>query len=326
MVAQFRALGGVVENVRAVEGGLGLCSCDASKPVLARLPENLMLPCDETELRDGQLVVKHAASMAEAERNFFGRYQRAFSWGSARGSVCTEFVSEFDRLPSELRAHLARDFAMALPSEGTREDRIMTWFLNSGSIGWKGRRVLIPVLELAARAAEGLGYTAEPSALRIQGEVQSDILVGYGALDPLAVFSRFGVASPQPQAFSLPAEAQTGATHLDIGRQLGVQEKRGDFPVPRMRMEQDRILLSYLMVGDRNRQRLSRGIFHTLMREAGVRGADETFDVILHLNRNKFLGLVAQLEPHRGPLVSVLKRMARYQLEALAHCIGTREL
>ena len=54
--------------------------------------------------------------------------------------------------------------------------------------------------------------------------------------------------------------------------------------------------------------------------------ADEVFDRILHFNRMKFLKLLAALEEQEGDLVLMLRRMARFQLEAMSNCIGSREL
>ena len=62
------------------------------------------------------------------------------------------------------------------------------------------------------------------------------------------------------------------------------------------------------------------------MREAGATDPDDLFDRILSFNWQKFLNLLAVLEPHEGDMVSTLARTARYQLEAMSHCIGSREL
>jgi hypothetical protein len=57
-----------------------------------------------------------------------------------------------------------------------------------------------------------------------------------------------------------------------------------------------------------------------------VQNPDEVFDFILRFNALKFLELLELLEPHDGELVVTLRRVARYQLEAMAHCIGSREV
>jgi hypothetical protein len=88
----------------------------------------------------------------------------------------------------------------------------------------------------------------------------------------------------------------------------------------------DSLTLSYLTIGSSRNPRLSRGIFRTLMREAGIENPDEGFDEVLCYNRRGFLGLLAALEPHEAPMITNLRRMARYQLAAMTHCVGAREL
>ena len=85
-------------------------------------------------------------------------------------------------------------------------------------------------------------------------------------------------------------------------------------------------MLSYLMIGNPKFPRLSRGIFRTLMKQAGAPNLDEVFDFILHFNRTRFLGLLAALEPLGGEMAVTLRKMARLQLERMSHCIGTRDL
>jgi hypothetical protein len=64
------------------------------------------------------------------------------------------------------------------------------------------------------------------------------------------------------------------------------------------------------------------------MRAAGITDdeADETFDRILHFNRIRFVRLLDSLAPLDGKLVVTLRKMARFQLETMSWCIGTREV
>jgi hypothetical protein len=62
------------------------------------------------------------------------------------------------------------------------------------------------------------------------------------------------------------------------------------------------------------------------MREAGLENADEAFDSILNFNWTRCLNLLAVLEPYQGGMISTLRKVARYQLESMSYCIGSREL
>src|SRR5580704_15806069 len=81
LLAEFRALGGTAENIALGHGqsGRGLFPIDPAKPVRVRTPPNLLVPSEDTELRNGQLVVKASAMIGVRERSFFDHYQKEFS-------------------------------------------------------------------------------------------------------------------------------------------------------------------------------------------------------------------------------------------------------
>jgi hypothetical protein len=81
-----------------------------------------------------------------------------------------------------------------------------------------------------------------------------------------------------------------------------------------------------MMIGNMEAPRLSKAIFVSIMKEAGTPNPEEQFDSVLHENRLKFLRLLGLVEPVQGELGRSLRTMIRYQLEAMSHCVGIREL
>ena len=84
LLTEFRALGGVADNVAIRQGSLGrgVFPVDPEKPVRLRAAPNLLVPSADTELRGGRLVVKASSNLGERERIFFERYQQEFLWGA----------------------------------------------------------------------------------------------------------------------------------------------------------------------------------------------------------------------------------------------------
>jgi hypothetical protein len=80
------------------------------------------------------------------------------------------------------------------------------------------------------------------------------------------------------------------------------------------------------MLGNGNSPRLCRGIFRRVLREAGFKDADETFDKIRPANFRHYLALLEDLEAVDGSMALTLRRMARHQLQALSNCFGAREI
>jgi hypothetical protein len=111
-----------------------------------------------------------------------------------------------------------------------------------------------------------------------------------------------------------------------IQRDINFKSKRASFAVPDFKIEDNQVTLSGLMIGNKRAPKLSRGVFVSIMKEAGIPEPELEFDTILHINRMGFLSLLGKVEPVRGELGRTIRTMIRYQLEAMSHCIGTREL
>jgi hypothetical protein len=328
MLSAFRALGGTADNIRLGQGplGRGLFPIDPARPIRLRLPENLLFPIDDIELVGERIRMRDRARIKEPEREFFEGYENAFSWGGGGRSESADFVASLDALPEEVRALLITEFAMGELFEGDPVERGLKKFLRSRLIEWKGRDVAMPLIELANHDASGLPYQLAGAHLQIEGPASDEVLACYGGQDSLGIFMGFGFACPQPGAFSLPQNMTIGARELRIERDASRRVRRGDVWTPQLNSKGKKLELSFLMIGNPIFPKLSRGTFCALMRQAGVEPADEAFDLILHVNARKFLQLLEVLEPHHGDLILTLRKMARYQLEAMAHCIGTREL
>ena len=83
LLATFRELGGIADNVRLGEGpfGRGVFVCDPSKPATLHASENLLVPIDDLEIRDGQLRHKTADGGRRARAEILRRLRAAFRLG-----------------------------------------------------------------------------------------------------------------------------------------------------------------------------------------------------------------------------------------------------
>jgi len=319
MIEAFRALGGAADNIAPGTGarGRGIFPIDRAEPVRLHVPENLLIAETDVEFVDGRLKIRDSARCGQPEREFFEEYQNVFSWGGEGRSDCAAFFEALDRLPPEILSRLKRE-----PDSG--RDRIEREFLKCRGILINSKLVLMPVIELVNHGVGAASYDIS-DGVSIEGIFPDEVLVRYDLKDAFGIFRSHNFASPESVAFSLPVR-NPGSRKLFVGRNTALKSKRGQFEVPNFRMEGDTLVLSYLMIGNKNFPRLSKGIFCTIAREAGWTDPEEEFDAIVHNNRMSFLKLLELLEPLEGGLVPTVRRMACYQLEAISHCIGTREL
>ncbi|MEI9932551.1 MAG: hypothetical protein WDM89_18940 [Rhizomicrobium sp.] len=326
MITMFRGLGGIADNVTQKDGpfGRGLFPIDPAKRVRLHLPRNLLVPLEDAAFENDRLIIRSAAEMAGPERAFFDNYQEAFSWNAEGRAAAFAYIKSLDDLPSDVRQLLSEKFSVApLSAEGSLEDRAQRWFLDSRKMKLDGRYFLMPVIELLNHAPHGVPFDVT-DGIKVEGAFSGEAFARYSIVDPFGMFQAYGFASPEQMCFSFPMTHDKSA--ITINRDIDLNLKVGDFYIPEYTIETDRIVISCMMIGSAKFPRLSRGIFRHVLEQAGRSNADEVFDLILHTNRTKLFHLLEILEPHEGGLIPVLRKMVRYQLEAMSHCIGARNL
>ena len=318
----FCALGGAARNIVLGNDGRGLFVVEPSEAVLLRVPRRLLFRIHDIEFSDGRIGIRQSSDVPEPERQFFERYENTFSEAARTKSAV--FITAMDKLPVEVRELLSTEFDLGALLQGDVAARIEHHFLHSRAVPWRGGPVIAPVLELANYGPEG--FASEWGMhLQIQGFARNEITLRHSAQDALATFCRVGVAERQPVAFGLSMTIEHENGEIVIGRNTSAGVMRGKDRVPKVGVAGRTLALSYLMLGHKNTPRLPRGTFRSLLHEASIENSDEIFDQILRSNALSFIKLLQSLEPHEGQMISTLRTMARYQLEAMAHCVGSRE-
>ncbi len=323
----FDALGGRLTNVSLGNGpeGRKIIATKPEAPVEMFAPDNLIFPISEVELVADRPRIKESSAIGKAERSFFDNYYQSFSWESADRERAVAFLKSIDELPADVREVLSNEFGMDL-AHADADDAADRWLLQSRLLGWRGTPVLVPVFELVNHDPGG-DLFSDASGIALVGRFAGEVRARRSRLGPFASFWRFGRAVPERIAFSLPMELKTeSGISIGIDQNANVNGTLGSIAVPEFTIEDRSVHLSSLMIGSSRNPKLSRGIFYRVMRDAGETNPEQVFDNIAHINRLSFLKLLEALEPHEGGLVPVLRKVVRYQLEAMSWCIGTREL
>jgi hypothetical protein len=328
MLDEFRALGGTAENICLKEGrlGRGLFPCDPSKPIQVHAPESLLVDTQYIAFNDDDSFRWHDnAPIGPRERAFLEAYQRDFSWGVDRGNT-EALLRILAEAPQELSSLLASPFKADLWLDGPTKAAVRERYFGTRYITYKGRGVLMPVVELVNHSHTPVSFDRE-DGIGVSGIFDGEILVRYSFADALDIFSNWGFASEgQPFALSLELSLETEAGEIVIERNdIDTDPKRRPF-YPDVKVEGSRVRLSYMMLGHKDYPKLAKANFYRIMRNAGRSDAQETFDKISQINRSAFLKLMAvseQAAPQAGKLI---RDVARIQLEAMAYAVGTREL
>jgi hypothetical protein len=325
MLDEFRALGGTADNICLKQGayGRGLFPRDPSRRIRVHIPEALLVDIKHVTIANGAARIDDAAGISERARQFLESYQRDFAWGVARQDI-EDLLQMMHEAPAELRDVLDSPFNaehwLVGPSEEATRDR----FFWTRAIGYNGLRAVIPIVELANHG-EGALYECG-NGVGLSGRFHGEVLVRYNTCDPLDMFVHWGFPSPEPFAVSLQLGLKSDAGLLVVGRgdMLEMPDRRPFFPD--VSIAGDQITLSYMMLGHKKYPRLARGIFYKIMRDAGRPRPEAAFDEIQHINRMQCFRLLELSELAAQPLGALLRRVARYQLEAMSHNVGTRDI
>jgi hypothetical protein len=332
VLEEFRRLGGSADNICLRNGpfGRGVFPIDPSLPVLVRAPENLLLPVEEATFQDNKFRVAENSKMGSAEKTWLEYYMENYSWGGGGRAEIENYFSTLANLPEQVRETLTSSFSMSVPRAPPCA-RIQARFLNTRVIGYNKRRVVMPIVELINHG-DLAGYDCT-NGVAVGGTFAGEVLVNYGLNDPFMVYRAWGFASRKRTALSLPIGFSTEFGEIRVKNELDEREPfwfegvEMAVPLPKLTLEDGTITLSFIVLGWQGFPRMPKGVFRRLFREAGHAITDEPFERLQYANRLRFLELLTELEGVRGAVAArTLRAMCYYQLEALAHSYGAREL
>lgn len=328
LLAEFRALGGTAENVALRQGsrGRGLFAVDPEKPVRLVVPPNLLVPCEDTEIRDGHLVVKASSSLGERERAFFDRYQQNFSWGAGVFDDLWQTQLAWSRLPQNARDSLLATWPINIedlsePSEASCHKR----YLNTRMIKYREIPVLMPVMELVNHGRNAAGFD-RTDGVAVSGLFAEEVLATYGSDDCWGTAVNYGFCEARNYAYAIQGAFKFEDYCIKISRAPRQSERYNGFVLPIVRVEDDTVHFSFLTLGNEKFPHAPRAVFLHITKNTPIKSPDKLFDRIQHYNRLLLLKFLRGSEGPATPLVAMLRSAAYQQLETLSHHWGAGSL
>jgi len=327
MLAEFRNLGGIADNVCLKDGpfGRGLFPIDPSKPVDVFIPESLLIDVQHLHLAHADIRVGAESPAGAREKAFIERYEREFSWGVHRRSTA-ELMKEFQASSPELRALMDSPLDLGAWLPEINQKSVAERFFGSRGISYGERAVVMPIIELANH---GTGTTYKVgNGIRLGGQFEGEVLVRYELIsDSLQMFENWGFAPPEDAAFSLRLGLESAGIVIRRER-VKANLVHGVPFFPEISVSNGQLTLSHLLLGHKNYPKLAKGIFYRIVRDAGRSHpeAEALFDTIVHANRMQFLKLLALSDDAPPMLGDQLRNLVRFQLEAMSNAIGARDI
>jgi hypothetical protein len=325
-------LGGTADNVvqRAGPYGYGLFPIDSTKPVDIHVPETLLIPIKWVREDGPDLVTDEEFGSDARIREFFTRYQRAFSWGRDGRRSALSWFELIASLPEEIRRHLDGKLGLNLPQEERGAGHGLSRFLATRSIIYHDEPILMPVLELVNHAPHMRGFDTCGDGVRVRGVFTDEILVCYSlACDSLGRFVDYGFVCDEKKVFSLPLRFhEVFGTRLVILRQTEKRQGPSGVPLllPTVESTAQGIVISHVQLGNEFMPRVSRSIFRRILPQFSPEQADEAFERIRAANIHILVNLLGELEGRDSQSCSQLRAVVRMQVSALAGSFGVRDL
>jgi hypothetical protein len=226
-----------------------------------------------------------------------------------------------NELPEAMQEMLTKQLGLGSFFQPPSPRLTATMFIASRAITASGgRRVIMPIIELANHGP-GTQYDTQ-WGVSLHGQFDGEVLVRYTLpADPYDLFTHWMFAPQEPMGFSLKMNLTVGGKEIWIDREFNEEEAPW---VPKISVEGNRISLAYVLLGHRQFPRIPRGAFQRTMSDAGVEKSAEIFEIIQHVNRERFLDLLDGLEALNSQAVQPLRTLARNQLRALSCYYGLR--
>ncbi|HTV92874.1 MAG TPA: hypothetical protein VMG98_09180 [Verrucomicrobiae bacterium] len=331
LLDEYRALGGIAENVRLDSGpfGRGIFPIEPGKPMTLRTPPALHVPVSDIRVRDGRMTAGATRIDARALA-FFEAYEAYFGWGAGGLEATWELQDAWHTLPDEVAGYIRAmgtlddpDRRFAAPSV----EVCMHDFLSERKFGEGSHVSIVPLIDLVNHSSYVPTYTLE-GGLGVRGTFDGEVFVRYNRSDPWGLMTQYGFAATSPVAYSVSITVGLPRSNkLVIARDIDSVSTVGALQFPTLETTGDTITLSHLPLGFETAKDLPRAMFRKMLdsRVTAVE-ADYIFDGIQHYNRTLFLKLLLILRKYDAPLVRTLEEAAIDQLESLSACVGARPL
>lgn len=318
---QFRALGGVADNVELRKGsyGRGLFPKDNKQSVKIFTPNNLLVPTEWLQLDgQGELVLSDACDWGDEVKSFYLNYLHDYGYNESLIHEMLLRQSQLYKLPNALKSMMSSfGFSSNLFQEPSKSSCLEA-FKQSRRIIVNKKQVLMPMVELMNHDENSKkSFHIYNKGVSVSGNFKNEILVHYGmAADAALMYEGYGFSTSKPYTFSGALAVNLGAKVIKIARFVNLFTTIEKTNVPKVKLEGNEIHLSCLVLGSVNDKNSPKKVFTKLMHGVGMPAhiASNVFDGIVEQNRSFFLRMLEELEPLEGTVVENLRIMAKNQL------------
>jgi len=323
---EYRNFGGKAENVMQRKGafGLGLFPIDSSKPVELFVPDELLIPIENIELREKNVVLKDDSEFPEGYASWFERYQSSYSWGGEGRSNILAFEEGLKSLPDKTQLLMKRHGLYnpeARFPDNDQEQALLKRFIQSRCINRKGRRVIMPMIELLNHSPSADAYDMSGKGIAVGGVRDGEVLVRYSISDPLRRLMGYGFNASEPMGFSLSFQL------AHRGKKIIVRGGSGQEVMKpcNIQINENNLILNHPLLASSTSPKMPRTLFIKACQSIDGIDANELFDQLHQRNTQILVQLLRTLQDIDGSVSEQIRFGCLDQLTALSHHVGQRD-
>ena len=314
VLEQFRALGGIAENIELRYGsfGRGIFPVNPALSVKIVTPSKLLISSERISLNK-ENKIRINAKLDPLIINFFENYQQFFGWGDGGLDEVSKYHIELCMLPKKIKQLLLMLGWAESDFDHKKNKDYLLDYLISRQIRISDKSVIMPIMELINHSEQGKSYIAD-NGVKIEGVFNAEVLAKYhGNFDAFHFFKNYRFVSASDTVLSCDVKIALPKIGLiNISRfDRDVETKDGQV-IPKIIRKRSEIRISFLEIANEKSMVSSKQKFIEQMRDFEISTAELS---------NIFNGLVTHNIKVREDLIAECKlclyKMAR-DLESIA--------
>ena len=323
ILEEFRALGGIAENIELRNGiyGRGIFPIHPNKPIKIFTPTHLLVSPNWLKLdRDNHIIINSKLGLDPAFIDFYENYQQFFGWSNVGIKELSLYHNELTKLPKKIKQFLFllgwndTDF-----DKKTNKDYLKD-YVTSRQIRIENESKLMPIVELINHSSNGKQYVAD-DGVKFDGTFKKEVLACYhGSFDAIHFFRIYHFNSESTTVLSCDVKIEVpNVGWINIFRSDAMVDIKDGAMTPRMIKTNSGIQIDFLELVKSKSTRLPRKIFIEGMHQFGLstKVANQIFDGLIEHNRQVYTDFINECRLSTNKVAKELESIALNQLKLL---------
>ena len=322
ILIEFRALGGVAENIDLRKGayGRGIFPLDPELPSKIQVPEDLLINAKYLHIDSKEIKINRDSPYTPETKIFIDNYLKSIAFEACIWDEINEFEDGLRELPFEVIKLLENLGALDLKArhKGNWQEVIFNNFIQSRFIDYKNQKCLAPIFELVNHNHnfQTFSTNANSGISTEKRKGDHEFLHSYSkGNDPIRMFFGYGFSSNEPFAFSFPITINVSTTKKPVRIQGG----SGIEGLIHLQNQDNELLLDYLPIGNKFDPTFPIRQLTATLKPFPEYKPREILNKAFTSNQEEICNLLLKLDQSNSRISSLLKETLCYQLSAIAY-------